>query len=132
MELRLRINSGVFPGQNVRLPARGWAGYRLRMRLESPVEPPGKEPSGGASKYSVRWSQGFTIAGIIATVIWGLAYNVLDNYAEKWWYNFAIAFVLAAALVTVSVLTCFIAEFLESRDRKKTGGIQARPGAGPG
>jgi len=103
------------------------------MRLDSPVERARTKPGSGASKYGVRWSQSFTIAGIIATVIWGLAYNVLDeNYVEKWWYNFAIAFVLAAALVTVSVLTCFIAEFLENRDRKKAGGIQAGPGSGTG
>ena len=74
-----------------------------------------------ASKYSIAWSQGFGVASVISLVVWLPAYfEVSDRFAEVWWYDFAIAFIVVGAVVTLAWLTCGVAEWLERRHRTES------------
>jgi len=69
-----------------------------------------------ASKYSIEWSQGFGVGAVVSLMVWLPAYfTVGDRFAEAWWYDFAIAFIVLAAVGTLAWVTCAVAEYLERR-----------------
>ena len=69
-----------------------------------------------ASKYGIEWSQGFGVAALISLAVWLPAYfEVSDRFAEAWWYDFAIAFIVMAAVGMLAWVTCAVAEYLERR-----------------
>jgi len=73
-----------------------------------------------ASKYGIEWSQGFSVAAFVSLAVWLPAYfTVSDRFAEAWWYDFAIAFIVLAAVGTLAWVTCAVAEWLERRSGKR-------------
>ena len=73
-----------------------------------------------ASKYGIEWSQGFGVAAVISLVVWLPAYfEVSDRFAEAWWYDFAIAFIVMAAVGTLAWVTGGVAEYLERSSGKR-------------
>ena len=73
-----------------------------------------------ASKYGIEWSQGFGVGAVISLVVWLPAYfEVSDRFAEAWWYDFAIAFIVMAAVGTLAWVTGGVAEYLERRRGKR-------------
>ena len=72
------------------------------------------------SQYGREWSQGLLVAGLVTAGVWVPAYTVVtDDCADCWWIDFAIAFIVIAGLITLSWLTCAIAEYLERRHQKR-------------
>jgi hypothetical protein len=72
-----------------------------------------------ASKYGIEWSQGFGVAAVVSLGVWLPAYLVVsDRFAEAGWYDFAIAFIVMAAVGTLAWVTCAVAEGLEGRNGK--------------
>ena len=72
-----------------------------------------------SSKYGIEWSQGFGVASVLSLGVWLPAYFVVsDRFAEAWWYDFALAFIVMAAVGTLAWVTCAVAERLERRSGK--------------
>jgi hypothetical protein len=72
-------------------------------------------------KYGIEWSQGFGVAAIASFGVWLPACLVVgDHFAEAWWYDFAIAFIVMAAVGTLAWVTCGVAEGLERRKGRKS------------
>jgi len=71
-----------------------------------------------ASKHGIEWSQGFGIAAVVCLAVWLPAYIVVsDQFADAWWYDFAMTLIVLAAGGTLAWLTCVVAEWLERRKK---------------
>ena len=73
------------------------------------------------SKYGIAWSQGFGVGAVTSLVLWLAAYfEVSDQFADDWWYDYAITFIVVGAVVTLAWLTCAVAEWLERRNGRES------------
>lgn len=72
------------------------------------------------SKYGREWSQGLGVAAVLSMGVWLPAYLVVsDRFAEAWWYDFAIGFIVLTAVGTLAWVTCAVAEWLEKRNARR-------------
>ncbi len=70
-------------------------------------------------KYGIAWSQGLGVAAVATVALWlPVALVVNHHFAEAWWYDYALAMILLAALATLAGVTCTVSAYLE-RQRKQ-------------
>ncbi|HTY87642.1 MAG TPA: hypothetical protein VMB80_09280 [Candidatus Acidoferrum sp.] len=86
------------------------------------VGPAQKSDNGAANdppKYGKHWSQGAGMALLLSLGFWAPIYlEVEDQWPNAWWSDFALAFIISAAFLSLSWLTGTLSEYLEKRDRE--------------